>query len=101
MPIVEFVQIKMKLFERLRSFHAVPSVGEQHTSDIPKNGANGSQSLSSPPAKSSGKSLNDSPQRQQRLLIQRQFDSLPEDDAIGRVVVIQPHIVQIRMVPDH
>jgi hypothetical protein len=40
---MEFFLVEMKVIESRSAFRAVPGVGEQHSSDIPENGANGRQ----------------------------------------------------------
>ena len=58
MTIMEFFLVEVKVLERGGAFRAVPGIVEQHSSDIPEQGANGRQRMV-PPRKVLGKSLDE------------------------------------------
>jgi hypothetical protein len=44
---MEFFLVEVKMLERRRTLRMVPCIAEQHTADVPENGANGRQESSS------------------------------------------------------
>ena len=62
MPVMEFFLLEVKMLERRSALRMVPCIAEQHTADVPENGANGRQGSSSAIKKMLEKSVAETPE---------------------------------------